>query len=300
MRLLNLVIPLVCALLSGIPSPARATEETPLSLADKAVTLTPNPAFRYVAAGDTKAFLERHWRGRPLAGGAGLGLLIPVGSAPEPAWLVVLSYDGGGHVSDLDAGRLDADALLAALKSAGGGTPRLTGWAQPPRYDDSSHTLVWATRSLADGGAVDALDYHVRLLGRRGVLNLDIAARMNDLPTIEGEMPALLSMIRFTPGNGYRDYVAIADRSVTLGLSGLIAGDALVKGGLLDHLWAGIRSQSFIYLVAVLIVMLGAPRLSRYWGPKPPPAPARDQEPPAPPPSPPRHEDHDGHKGPWS
>ncbi|MDG3442239.1 DUF2167 domain-containing protein [Nitrospirillum amazonense] len=297
MRLMRLLAPLLCAALLGVTPPAAATDETPISLADKAITLTPSPAFQYVAGADTQAFLSRHWQGRPLAGGAGLGLLVPVGSAPDPAWLVALSYDGSGHVSDLDAGRLDADALLSALKSADSGGSRLTGWAQPPVYDSASHTLIWATRRQADGGAVDGLDYHARLLGRRGVLGLDIAARMSDLPAIEGQMPALLSMLRFTPGNGYRDYVPVADQSVTLGLSGLVAGDALVKGGLLDHLWNGIRSQNFIYLVAVLIMMLGAPRLRRYWGPKPPPA--RDQGPPVPP-SPPKRDDYDGPKGPWS
>ncbi|ASG21259.1 DUF2167 domain-containing protein [Nitrospirillum viridazoti] len=297
MRLMRLLAPLLCAALLSVAPPAAATDETPISLADKAITLTPSPAFQYVAGADTQDFLSRHWQGRPLAGGAGLGLLVPVGSAPDPAWLVALSYDGSGHVSDLDAGRLDADALLSALKSADSGGPRLTGWAQPPVYDSASHTLIWATRRQADGGAVDGLDYHARLLGRRGVLGLDIAARMSDLPAIEGQMPALLSMVRFTPGNGYRDYVPVADQSVTLGLSGLVAGDALVKGGLLDHLWNGIRSQNFIYLVAVLIMMLGAPRLRRYWGPKPPPT--RDQEPPVPPP-PPKREDHAGPKGPWS
>ncbi|TWB62104.1 DUF2167 domain-containing protein [Nitrospirillum viridazoti] len=302
MRLMRLLAPLLCAALLSVTPPAAATDETPISLADKAITLTPTPAFQYVAGADTQVFLEQHWQGRPLAGGAGLGLLVPVGSAPDPAWLVALSYDGSGHVSDLDAGRLDADALLSALKSGDAGGPSLTGWAQPPAYDSASHTLIWATRRQADGGAVDGLDYHARLLGRRGVLGLDIAARMSDLPAIEGQMPTLLSMLRFTPGNGYRDYVPVADQSVTLGLSGLVAGDALVKGGLLDHLWNGIRSQNFIYLVAVLIMMLGAPRLRRYWGPKPPPAATGTREepqPPAPAP-PPKRGDHDGPPGPWS
>jgi uncharacterized membrane-anchored protein len=308
MRLMKLMVPLLCAALLCLAPPmaerAHATEETPISLADKAVTLTPTPAFQYVAGADTQAFLSRHWQGRPLAGGAGLGLLVPMGANPDPDWLVALSYDGGGHVSDLDAGRLDADALLSALKSGDAGGSPLTGWAQPPAYDSASHTLIWATRRQADGGAVDGLDYHVRLLGRRGVLGLDIAARMNDLPAIEGQMPALLSMLRFTPGNGYRDYVPLADQSVTLGLSGLVAGDALVKGGLLDHLWTGIRSQNFLYLLAVLMVMLLTPRLRRRLGPKPPPAPTQDQQPPAPPPPPTRKDHdgrpHDGPRGPWS
>ncbi|MEA1677037.1 DUF2167 domain-containing protein [Nitrospirillum sp. BR 11163] len=300
MRLMRLLAPLLCAALLSVTPPAAATDETPISLADKAVTLTPSPAFQYVAGADTQDFLSRHWQGRPLAGGAGLGLLVPAGADANPAWLVALSYDGGGHVSDLDAGRLDADALLAALKSGDAGGLPLAGWARPPLYDRASHTLIWAARRQADGGAVDGLDYHIRLLGRRGVLGLDIAARMNDLPAIEGQMPALLSMVRFTPGNGYRDYVPVADRSVTLGLGGLVAGDALVKGGLLDHLWNGIRSQNFIYLLAVLVVMLLAPRLRHRLGPRTP-APPQARQPPAPPPPPsPRPADHDGPKGPWS
>ncbi|WP_044563875.1 DUF2167 domain-containing protein [Azospirillum sp. B4] len=293
MRLMKWLAGLLCAALLTLAPQAGATDTTPLSLADKAVTLTPSPTFQYVGPAEVPSFLNRHWRGRPLAGGGGLGLLVP--TEGDPTWLVALSYDGGGHVSDLDRGRLDPDRLLAALRSgdAGGAQP-LAGWAQRPVYDGATHILVWATRRQADGGAVDGLDYHARLLGRRGVLGLDIAARMSDLPAIEGRMPTLLSMLRFTPGNGYRDYVPLADQSITLGLGGLIAGDTLVKGGLMDHLLTGITSQSFIYLMAVLVVMLTTRRLRRRWGPKPPPAP-----PPAKAPDPPPR-GHDGPKGPWS
>ncbi|MBB6249660.1 DUF2167 domain-containing protein [Nitrospirillum iridis] len=289
---------LLCLVLLCLARPAAATDATPLSLADRTVTLTPSPAFQYVSGGEVQTFVTRHWRGRPLAGGAGLGLLVPADT--DPAWLVALSYDGSGHVGDLDADRLDPDSLLAALKSGDAGGPLpLTGWARPPTYDGTTHTLVWATRRQADGGAVDSLDYHVRLLGRRGVLGLDIAARMNDLADIEGRTPTLLSMLRFTPGNGYRDYVPLADRSVTLGLGGLIAGDALVKGGLMDHLLTGITSQNFILLLAVLVVMIVPRYIRRRLGPKPPPAPQPDGQPPQPPPPPPKR-DPPGPPGPWS
>jgi len=105
---------------------------------------------------------------------------------------------------------------------------QLVGWAQPPSYDPASHSLVWA-RELSVGGNPDhGLNYDVRLLGRTGVLSLNMLASMSSLENVKGAAASFGKAVTFEPGAGYGDFNASTDKAAEYGLAGLVAGGAAV------------------------------------------------------------------------
>jgi uncharacterized membrane-anchored protein len=100
----------------------------------------------------------------------------------------------------------------------------LVGWAQPPAYDAADHALIWARELRQDGDLVNALNYDVRLLGRTGVLSLNMLASMNDIADVRGAAERFGKTVTFEPGAGYRDFNKDTDKSAEYGLAGLVAG----------------------------------------------------------------------------
>ncbi|HYL71604.1 MAG TPA: DUF2167 domain-containing protein, partial [Candidatus Dormibacteraeota bacterium] len=84
-----------------------------------------------------------------------IGLIVPLGG---DSWLVTLQYRGSGYIKDDDAQHWDADKLLQSLKDGteaanvdrlAQGIPELvvTRWVEVPKYEGSSHQLVWAAEA---------------------------------------------------------------------------------------------------------------------------------------------------------
>jgi uncharacterized membrane-anchored protein len=107
----------------------------------------------------------------------------------------------------------------------------LLGWARQPYYDKASKKLYWAKR-LRFGDATDeTLNYNIRILGRRGVLNLNVVASMEALPWIDRQNGDILSMVSFNQGNLYKEFNPSIDEAAAYGIAGLIAGGVLTKTG---------------------------------------------------------------------
>ena len=154
--------------------------------------------------------------------------------------VVVVSYTEDGHVDDSDARSIDYADLLkqmqegsreanAELVKRGYRSEELLGWAEPPHYDSEAKKLFWA-KSLRFGGEPDpTLNYCIRILGRKGVLELNALGRTADLARIGPAAQEVMAKTAFTEGNRYADYKEGVDLVQAGGIAGLIAGGVIVK-----------------------------------------------------------------------
>jgi uncharacterized membrane-anchored protein len=80
---------------------------------------------------------------------------------------VVFEFDADGYVNDEEKSSLDADALLKSIKEGteeankervrrGWPTLKTLGWETPPRYNEITHNLEWATRAESEGDTTAA------------------------------------------------------------------------------------------------------------------------------------------------
>jgi uncharacterized membrane-anchored protein len=171
----------------------------------------------------------------------------------------------------------------------------LTGWAAPPHYDKANHKLYWAKDLKVGDYPNHALNYDIRVLGRRGVLVLTAVAPMDEFTEVDKGMPDVLAMVDFQPGNTYAEFDPKIDKVAEYGLAGLIAGGALAGAaklglfaGLFKWIIAGALAMKKLLFVAVVAVVAGFKKMmGRFSGksstpdhllpprndPPPPPAP---------------------------
>jgi uncharacterized membrane-anchored protein len=229
------------------------------------VSLKLPETLRYLDPKDTQTMLVELW-GNP-DGSDTLGAILPANTTPlDPeSWAVILTYEEDGHVSDKDADKIDYDDLLKDMQKAtqkankarekdGFSTLELVGWAVPPRYDREAHQLYWAKELKFSDSEDNTLNYNLRLLGRRGVLNLNVVAGMKQLSRIEAAIPGLLQTASFTEGNRYADFNPASDKLAEYGLAALVTGGLLAagKGGLFKILLAGLLAFKKVIVVAVV------------------------------------------------
>lgn len=194
-----------------------------------------------------------------------LGVLLNV----EDGWFVVFDFSDMGYVKDDDR-NLDANAILSSIREGteasnkvrrerGWSTLEVVGWQQAPFYDPATNNLTWAILGRSNDG--DSINHSTRLLGRRGVMRVNLVAGPEEMGTA---LPAFNDMVgdfSFNPGNKYSEFTR-GDKIAEYGLAGLIvggAGVALVKTGLL---------QKFGKLIVVAIIaLLGA--IKKLFGARP-------------------------------
>jgi uncharacterized membrane-anchored protein len=246
------------------------------TLGDGLAKISLPASFRYLDARDTATVLTDIW-GNPKSTGT-LGALIPAGFDPLGAsesnsWLGVITFDEDGYVKDDDAAKIDYTKLLADMKEGvreesaarekqGYHAIELIGWAQPPRYDERAHKLYWAKEIKFGQATEHTLNYNIRMLGRRGVLVLNVVATMPQLPEVEAAIPTLLKMVDFQEGNRYADFKPSTDKVATYGLAALVAGGIAAKAGFFKLLWVGILA--FKKLIIIAVVALGA-YVKKFW-----------------------------------
>ena len=231
---------------------------------DKA-TLKLNDDFYYLTPEDTERLIVDGWGNPP--GHKTLGMILPVATNPmsRSGWGVLISYKDDGHISDEDAAKIDYDELLKQMKDEDEdnnkerrkqGYPglQLLGWAEPPRYDEQTHKMYWAKELKADDANDNTLNYSIRVLGREGVLELNAVASMNDLPTIQRELPKVLEFANFTDGNRYADYDSSTDKLAKYGLAALVAGGLASKAGLFAKLGLLLLAAKKFLVVGLLLV----------------------------------------------
>ncbi|WP_193214522.1 DUF2167 domain-containing protein [Luteolibacter marinus] len=237
--------------------------------------------YRFVDASGAKKIVVDLWGNPPGSASDVLGMVVPAGEevAEPDSWAIVLSFEEDGYVSDEDADEIDYNELLEQLKEGsresnkqreaeGYGTMELTGWAVAPHYDKSTKVLYWAKR-FDVGDDEDALNYDVRVLGRRGVLSLNGIAGMDRVGDIEAATPAIVSMVNFNEGHRYADFNPDTDKKADYSLAGLVLGGAVAaklaaKAGILAKLGAFLLAgKKFVAIALIGLAALGKKLFSR-------------------------------------
>lgn len=180
--------------------------------------------------------------------GSELGLISP--ESVKESWFVLFEFSGVGFVKDDDKSSLDVSAILRDLQenTEKQNEERLkrnwkpfhvTGWFTVPFYDSATNNLTWAVNGSEDNNENPAVNYSVRVLGRRGTMSMDLVLDPKDMMTAEPQFKQLMTGFRFTDGNRYADFVQ-GDKLAGYGLTALIAGGATavaIKTGFFAKLW---------------------------------------------------------------
>jgi uncharacterized membrane-anchored protein len=171
---------------------------------------------------------------------------VVTGADPNASWGVIIDYDEPGHVDDKE--KIDAPALLKAIREGTEegnkervehGFPELHvgDWSEAPHYDHTTHRLVWGLPASSVRGTT--INYNTRVLGRRGVVSLNLLSDPAKFDAEKVNAATLLAATTFKAGARYEDFDKKTDKVAEYGLMGLILGGGalgaakLVKIGLL-------------------------------------------------------------------
>ncbi|WP_320453446.1 DUF2167 domain-containing protein [Sphingomonas sp. CFBP8993] len=244
-------------------------------------TLHLGDRYYFLPAEDAKKVLTQIWGNPADAVSDVLGLVLPTGTtASDNVWGAVVTYEDTGFVSDKDAHAQDYDKVLSDMREGaaerneerrkqGFSTVQIVGWAQPPSYNAQDHSLVWARQlKFGDSKGPDSLNYDVRLLGRRGVLSLNMVSDMAHLDEVRAAAAQFGRAASFDRGEAYADYDASTDKTAEYGLAGLVAAGAGVaaakKLGLLAIvLGFGKKFIALIVVAGLAVVRWGKRLLGR-------------------------------------
>lgn len=216
------------------------------SLGDIAQITVPE-GFRFTGQAGTRTFLELT---QNPTNGSELGILLPE-SVEAGRWFVVFDFNAIGYVKDDEKDKLDADDMISSIrqgteaaneerKRRGWATMNIVGWHTAPFYDTRSNNLTWAITGAAEDGQV--VNYSVRLLGRRGVMNVDLVLAPEEVDAVVPAFEKVLGGFAFKQGSRYAEFVQ-GDKVAAYGLTALVAGGAgaaLAKSGLLGKFWKAI------------------------------------------------------------
>jgi uncharacterized membrane-anchored protein len=193
-------------------------------IAGRASVQIPN-GIVFLGSSDTQRFLE-------LTGNLPRSDIYTI--APKSLhWFGLFSFEDSGYVPDDE--KLDPDALLEELKNGNRagqeerkrrGLPSLVleGWLVEPHYDLATKRLEWGTKLRADTNEI-SVNYTIKLLGRRGVMDAVLVSEPNTLEQDTREFKSILTGYTFNEGERYTEYRS-GDKVAEYGLSALIIGGA--------------------------------------------------------------------------
>ena len=194
--------------------------------------------YYFLPADEAKTVLTKVWGNPPSSANGVLGIVFEKNSTIfDQIWGAVVTYEDTGYVPDKDAKSEDYGKVLEDIRSGeadvnaerqkdGYPTIHLVGWAQQPSYDPASHSLIWARDLQFSDSKTDGLNYDVRLLGRKGVLSLNMLSDMNHLADVRGAATDFGRAAAFERGSTYADYDKSVDKTAEYGLAGLVAAGA--------------------------------------------------------------------------
>jgi len=198
--------------------------------------------FRYLDKEQSIYVLTNLW-GNP-ADSSILGMLVPTnrGVLADDGWAFVISYEDMGYVKDESADDIDYDDLLNEMKKEtdeanperiklGYQKISLVGWASKPFYDKELKTLHWAQEMKFGDMETNTLNYNLRILGRKGVLNLNAVATINELSDVKSNINKIIKSVEYKDGDKYSDFNPEIDNVATWTIGGLVAGKVLAKAG---------------------------------------------------------------------
>jgi uncharacterized membrane-anchored protein len=177
-------------------------------------------------------------------------LAVVVPTAEDQTWVALFSFDAIGHVKDDDRDQLDPDALLESLRRGnekaneerqrrGWDQMRVIGWRIAPAYNPQTNNLEWAVDGAGVRDTTVTTNHSTRLLGRDGVMSVEIVCTPDQLDAAARQVRTLLAGYHFVPGKRYFEFKE-GDKVAAVGLTGLVLGGAAVaaaKSGLLAKLF---------------------------------------------------------------
>jgi uncharacterized membrane-anchored protein len=166
-----------------------------------------------------------------------VGMISPANDNDH--YSIVVQFEDIGYVSDSDAEKLDADSIFKQLKEgneesneerkANGFPPlELLRWSEKPRYDKTQHAIVWG---LVVHGRSTSVNYNTRILGRRGVLSLNMVAKEELISKYKPQLEQLLKKVTYMKGQTYADFLPGKDKNSNLSLTGLVLGGGAMAMG---------------------------------------------------------------------
>ncbi len=222
--------------------------------------------FRYLNAADSRKLLVDVWNNPPHTADDVIGMIIPTDFYKDETheWAATVTYANAGYIKDEEP---NYDELLKRIQEAreqanaervkeGYPPLHIVGWAEPPHYDKDTKKLYWAKELQSGDNPRHGLNYDIRILGRRGALQLSIIAGMDQLAQINNVSPSLLSTVNFNQGNRYADFNPKTDKTAAYGLAGLIGGSLVLAkvGGLKWIIGILLAAKKFVVIGAVAVV----------------------------------------------
>jgi len=213
-----------------------------IQLDNEIATLLVPDGYKFLDAEQSQYVLTDLWGNPPQSV---LGMLLPENNNPldkDMAFAVEVTYSADGYIEDEDAKDIDYDDLLEEMqedtqntnperKENGYPEIQLIGWASAPFYDAENKKLHWAKELKFENYEVNTLNYNIRILGRKGCLNLNAIGNISVLPKFQQDADKIIAAVEFNPGNRYGEFDPKMDKVAAYGISGLIAGKALAKTG---------------------------------------------------------------------
>jgi uncharacterized membrane-anchored protein len=237
-----------------------------VKLADQATLKLPK-GFVYIPPAEGQKLLNA--MGNRVGDGL-LGLVFP---DSDSQWFVAMRFLKSGYIKDDDAREWKTDELLQGLKEGteesnkerrARGYPEIevTGWVEAPKYDATTHRLVWSVASKvknAPAGAEGGVNYNTYALGREGYISMNLVTGMS---SVEKEKPVahqLLAALDYNDGKRYAQFDSATDHVAEFGLAALIGGVAAKKLGLFALIAAFLAKFAKVILVAgiALIGVIG-------------------------------------------
>jgi len=205
----------------------------------------------YADGDNTRKFLELS---QNLSSGDELGMVLAIGEASS--WSAYFSFSADGYVKDNE--EIDAGELMDVMKEgnkAGNEERRrrgwteinLVGWHKQPYYDEETKNLSWS--KLIEGEGSQTINHSTRLLGREGVMSVDLVIGPEEFDAALPQFKTLLSGFEYRSGKRYAEFKE-GDKVAEYGLAALVVGGAgalAFKAGIFQKFWKFI----LIGLVAV-------------------------------------------------
>ena len=194
------------------------------------------------------------------------GILAAIVPEDEDSdWTLVFQFDDIGYVDDSDREALDAEALITAFRDgipAGNrerrsmGLEQLNGmaWQVPPFYDPQTNNLTWGLK--LDFASGSAINYDIRILGRRGVMQATLVGDPETYAAALPQVKTILANYSYLSGNKYAEW-SQGDKVAGVGLAGLVAGGGVVaasKTGLLAKLGLILAKGGKAVIIGVIVL----------------------------------------------
>lgn len=203
-----------------------------------------------------------------------LGLLLcqlavdSSGTGRGDLWFAEYTFSADGYIKDAASEKLDPKAILESIKEAtrrgneerqkrGWATMEVVGWQRLPFYDPKTSNATWSLLGHSTDNE-DAINHRVRLLGRRGVLAINMISSPTSYEAAVVGLDKVMANTGFVSGERYSEFRR-GDKIAEYGLTALIAGGAgaaAVKFGLFGKLWkllVGFAVAAWKLLVAAVV-----------------------------------------------